>query len=468
MLSIADLFKAMEATRRKAGRAIGEMRADAALRKRAGNVGHLLAGNFGAGAISFGAVILAARALGPEQYGVLALAAAFVQAIERFVSFQTWQPIIRYGAGLIEAEKKNDFKALVKFGFLLDLSTAAAGWAIACSLALFGARIFGWDNEAVSAALLYSLVLLIAINGAPTGVLRLAGRFREIAYVQVVSNAVRVALCVAALFSGSGLLVFVAIWTVTHMLSALLLIAATIRELRRLDALDFMGEPLGRISERFPKIWRFSIVANVSLTVRSSTQQFDTLLVGALVGPAGAGLYHIAKRVAKFAHQAGMQIQAVVFPDIAKHWAAGDVAAFKQVVRQTEMLLAGLCLAGFLMIQFVAAPVIHIFVGEAFAPAAAMLRIQIVAVVLLLCGSVARTALLSMGKETTILAISIVSTLVFFVSAFLLLPTMGAMGANVAHAVEGLIMITGLWIAFRAAFRRASLERSERAPIQTH
>ncbi|NJM36364.1 MAG: oligosaccharide flippase family protein [Rhodomicrobium sp.] len=220
------MFKALETRWRGAGRALAEMRGDAALRKRAINVGHLLLGNFGAAGISLGAVILAARGLGPESYGVLALAASFVQAVERFVSFQTWQPIIRYGANLKEAGATKDFKALIKFGFLLDLSTALGGWAIACGLALLGANLFEWEAETTRAALLYASVLLVAVNGTPTGVLRLVGRFKEIAYVQSISMTVRAILCVWALLAQGGLLAFVAIWTFTHMLGAALLIAA--------------------------------------------------------------------------------------------------------------------------------------------------------------------------------------------------------------------------------------------------
>ncbi|MFN0023039.1 MAG: lipopolysaccharide biosynthesis protein [Parvularculaceae bacterium] len=438
---------------RRAVRAVGEMGAEKAFRKRVGNIGHLMAGNFGAGVISFFAVALAARALGVETFGVLALVSTFIQAIERFVSFQTWQPIIRYGAALKDEGRDGDLKSLIKLGFLLDVAAAIAGFLLAVSLAMVGAARFDWAPEIVNSLVLYSAALLVLITGSPTGVMRLAGRFREIAYFQVVAMTVRCALCVAALWLELGLFAFVAIWAATHVLGALLLMATSIRELKRLDCADFLKAPLSGLSVRFPNIWRFSILANLSLTVRSSAQQLDTLIVGALAGAGGAGLYHIAKRIAKFAQSAGQQVQAVVFPDIAKLWAKGDTAHFRKDVARTEGLLLVLCALGVGATFLLAGPVIDLFAGADYDAAGEMLKVQIIAVAALIAGSVTRTALLCMGRETTVFALSVASTAIFFAAAFALIPRMGAIGANYAHAAAGVFIVIALWTAYRLALK---------------
>lgn len=412
-----------------------------------------MAGNFGAAIISFLAVALAARGLGVEQFGVLALVSTFIQAIERFVGFQTWQPIIRYGAGLREQGRMDDLKSVIKFGFFLDLAAAAAGFCVAAALALFGAQHFGWSPEVVKSLLLYSTALLFLINGSPTGVMRLSGRFREIAYFQVVSMSVRCALCAAALYFKAGLFTFVAIWAATHVLGAQLLLMTAIRELRRLECTNFLGASLKDLSARFPRIWRFSILANLSLSIRSSAQQLDTLLVGALAGASGAGLYHIAKRIAKFAQQAGQHVQAVVFPDIAKLWALGDKTAFRKDVARTEALLLFLCAIGVCATLILAEPVVSIFAGGKFADAGGMLKVQIIAVAAMLAGSVTRAALLCMGRETTVFVIAVVSTAIFFGLAFWLIPVHGAIGGNMAHAAAGVFVVISLWIAYQIALR---------------
>ncbi len=428
---------------------LGEIAVEGAFRKRLINIGHLMAGNFGAGLIAFLAVAIAARGLGVEKFGILALVSTFIQAIERFVSFQTWQPVIRFGAGLKDQGRQDDLKSIIKFGLLLDLAAALAGFLIAVSLAILGAQKFGWSAEIRNSLLLYATVLIFLINGTPTGVMRLAGKFREIAYFQVVAMTVRCGLCAFALAMNAGLFSYVAIWAGTHLLGAFLLILTSLRELRRLDCADFLTASLKNLPQRFPNIWRFSIMANLSLSIRSSAQQLDTLIVGALAGASGAGLYHIAKRIAKFAQQAGQQIQAVVFPDIARLWSLGEIGQFTKDVRRTEALIVGICALGVMATFLLADFVIGLFAGEGFDGAADMLKVQIIAVAALLCGSVTRAALLCMGRETAVFAISVAATVIFFATAFVLIPQFGAIGANVAHAVSGVFLVAALWVTYR-------------------
>jgi len=439
---------------KKFGRAVDEIRSETGFGRRLKNIGHLLAGNFGAAAVSMGTVAIAARALGVERYGELALIVTFVQAIERFCSFQSWQPVIRYGANLHESGRLDDLRSLLKFAFFLDVGAALFGFALASTLAYAGAAAFGWSEGALTGVIIYASVLLFAVTGVPTGVLRLAGKFREIAYFQVVAMGVRLVLCVAAMLMGGGLIAFLAIWTATHILGHLLLIATGYGMLGKIGARDFLRRPIGKISRRFPKIWRFSVLANLSLSVRSSSQQLDTLLVGAFAGAGGAGVYHIAKRISKFALQAGQQVQAVVFPDVAKLWAKGDIRGFQRVVTQTETLLVLICGLGILATLFLADPVVRLLAGEDFTAAAALLKVQIFAVAFLLCGSVTRTGLLCMGRESSVFALAVVATIAFFISAAVLLPRIGPMGANAAHVIQGAILFAGLLAMFRAASKR--------------
>jgi O-antigen/teichoic acid export membrane protein len=434
-------------------REFGGLRSDSALKKRLSNIAHLLAGNFGAALISFAAVMLAGRALGAENYGFLAIAAAFVQAVERLLSFQTWQPIIRYGAGLVDQEDKSDYKALIKFALFLDLSTAIAGWLFAVGAALFGRQVFGWSEESIAPTLIYATVLLFTLNGMPAGVLRLAGRFKLAAYVQSIMMSVRLVLVLIAFQLKWDLTAFSIIWAATHILALVLMLGAAGIELKRQACLDFMQQPFKNFSTRFPNIWRFSLITNFSLTIRSSPAQFDTLLVGAIAGPAGAGYYHIAKRFAKFAEKAGLQIQVVIFPEISKLLARGNLKEFKRVMLQSELMIAVICILAVAATFLLAGPVINFSAGREFDPAADILTAQIVAVALMLIGAAARSGLMALGKETAVLAISLAATAVFFAVSFLTLPAFGAIGASYGHIARGVVWLVCLWVTFIGAMR---------------
>ncbi len=113
------------------------------------------------------------------------------------------------------------------------------------------------------------------------------------------------------------------------------------------------------VTRRFPGIWGFAWSANLSLTLRKSAQEFDTLLVGALTDPAAAGLYHIAKRIGRVGQQVGAQVQAVLYPDVTRLWAQGRVREFKRLIVQIEALLLALSLVGIAVIAVVIHPLLY-------------------------------------------------------------------------------------------------------------
>jgi O-antigen/teichoic acid export membrane protein len=421
------------------------------------NIGHLLTGNFLSAAVAVAAMALAARAIGPTNFGILALGMALTQAMERLLSFQTWQPLIKYGSDLMESGRRDDYRQLIKVTLLLDVSTALVGWLLAVSIILVGGERFGWSEQSVLSGLIYSCVLLTAINGSPIGVLRLAGRFKDIAYLQFIGMSVRLVFSVIGFLLEWGLIGFTLIWAGTTMLSAVMLLVSAAYSLKREGLLDFFGASVSGVSEKFQGFWNFTIGANVSLIVRSAPQQFDTLIVGALTGPTGAGFYHIAKRFGKFAEQAGLQVQAVVYPDIAKLWARGDHQQIRRIFLRTEISMMLLCALGVALTILVAPTGLRLLVGPEYIAASPLVVLQICAISLMLVGSTARSGVLAAGHTNALLVLSSVCAVVFFAFAMRLVPEMGPQGANIAHIVQQGVFLIGVTILFRRASRALSV-----------
>jgi O-antigen/teichoic acid export membrane protein len=427
---------------------------DIHLRRRLLNIGHLLTGNFIGTLIGFVAFALTARALGPNQYGVLALIYTYTRVIDRLVSFQSWQPLIKYGATLYGTEHRSDLSTLLKLGLLLDVAGALSGWLVAVILAVVAAPLLNWNDETLSLTLLYCTVLLFNINGVPTAVLRMAGRFGLLAYGQVFRAVFRLLLCGFGLLMDGGIWTFAIIWMVMEVFGSLMFLGLALIELRRQGIRNLLGAPLLGLTTRFPGIWNFAWSTNLSLTLRSSAQQFDTLLVGALADPASAGLYDIAKRVGRLAQQVGMQVQAVVYPDLSRLWARQEVSEFRKVVLQVEVILAVFGGVGVLFFFFAAKPLVIWSAGHAFSQAAPLIVVQMIAVTFTLTGTAVRSGLLAMGSQSQVLHIAIVSTLVFHATSLALIPHLAGMGASIGHVLMGAVWMIGLTFAFRRALRK--------------
>lgn len=423
-----------------------------ALRARIRNIAHLLTGNAGSVALGMPAVALTARALGPESYGMLALILSYVQATKGFADFQVWQPLIRYGAELDPEVDARRLMALFKYGLMVDAASSLAAWALALAGAALAHLLFGISEELMGAAIGYAIVLPFNIKGTPVAVLRLAGRFRVIAYNQLIAALARLALCVWAFFADAGLIAFVAIWAMTEVLASVLLLGAAFQQLRDQNLHFLHRAIIGDAKRDFPGLVRFTWSSNLSLTIWSGTQQLDTLLVGWLTDPRSAGLYYFVKRIARIVQQAAQQVQAVVFPEVTRLWTTGRHAEFRRVVYQTEWMLAAFGVSMFLAFAIFGHWLIELLAGPAFADASTLLTVQMGALCLTMCGTVMRSGVLAMGEPNTVLKAVVVSTVVFYASAVMLIPRFGAMGGNIAHILLGVT-----WLALLAAAIRKGL-----------
>jgi O-antigen/teichoic acid export membrane protein len=421
---------------------------DAPLRARVVNIGHLLTGNLVGSIVGMLGFLVTARALGATDYGVLALTYSYARAIGLLLGFQSWQPLIKYGAELGGAEHLDDYRSLLKFGLIVDVSAALLSYLVAVGFALLFGPLVGIGEEAIEQVVIYSTVLLFQINGLPTAILRLAGRFRLVAYGSTTAGILRLVLCVAGLLAGAGLKYFVVVWTLSHALGAVFLLGLALMEARRQGARQLLRAPLGGLTKRFKGLWGFTVGSNIELTVRSSASEFDTLLVGAFTDPASAGLYHIAKRLGRLVLQAGVQVQAVLYPDVARLWAQGNFSMFRRTVLQTEIMLAAFGLTILACTILGIQPALDWAVGAEFAAAGPLAIVQMLAVAIALSGSALRIALLAMGKQLVVLRIVLASTLVFHATALVMLPWIGTIGANIAHVVMGLIWLAGLLRAY--------------------
>jgi O-antigen/teichoic acid export membrane protein len=352
--------------------------------------------------------------------------------------------------------RHSELAVLYKFGLILDGAGALSAFLLSAGLAWFAGAYFGLSAESRSLIVLYSTTLLFHINGMPTAVMRLAGRFRMLAYGQVAGAVFRFTCCLAAFLFGGGLLVFALVWMAVQIFSSILLLIMALRELRRQGIVSLFGAPLKGITVRFPGLWNFAWSSYMSLTVRASAQEFDTLLVGALADPVSAGMFHMAKRIGRLAQQAGVQVQAVLYPDVARLWAKGAVDDFKRAIMQVEFLLGALGLALIVFFWLTAEPILRLTAGPEFVAAAPLLWVQSIAVASSLAGIALRSALLVMGRQQQILYLMLAGTVGFYAAALLLIPSMGAMGANIAHIVLALILLVGQIVAFRRALRSGS------------
>ncbi|WP_395327338.1 lipopolysaccharide biosynthesis protein [Novosphingobium sp. BL-8H] len=434
------------------------------IRPRVISLFHLLSGNFGSGMLMVAALSLATHALGKADFGVMVVVLSIGRVCERLVRFESWQPLVRFVAAEEDKGSAERLAQLYAYGLKLDLASALIAGLMAIVLAKLAGAAFGLGEGHVGLVAIYAVAIVCNPRGMASAALRLGGRFRTLAYVQLASSLFRLGFSVVLMHMHAGLTAFVTLWTLAQVMDSLLFNTLGFQALRKSGIPSPLAVSWRGLGHEFPGFLRFAISTNVSSTLRTLTHEVDTLMVGYFAGASAAGLYYLSRRIAKFAQTAGDMIQTVIYPDLARIWARLDRKALERLVRILQTALAGMALCFILVCMAIGRPALVLFFGDDFTDVYPMLFTQLFAVALTLHAAPSRSGLLAMNRPTYVLTVAMFSTVLFFAIALTLMPSQGAIAANYAHVAFGLstalFLDFGLW---RGLGRQRRLEEAGHA-----
>jgi O-antigen/teichoic acid export membrane protein len=439
-------------------------RHDGIARRLVRNLAHLTGGKAVSVMLGMATLALTAKMLGPALLGIVAMIESYGRLIDQLIRLETWQAVIRYGAGALEADDRAKLARLIKLGITIDLFGAVLVAATALVGAPFAARLLHWDAMTLTMAQIYSAALLFGVSSTPVGILRLFDRFAQAAWVEPAIAAVRfAAIAVIWLVDGS-------VWAVVLLGVALIIVERLMmswlawRALRQERVTGILRAPLRGTLAMFPGVAGFVLAANGTVLIRKSTQEADVLIVGAIAGATGAGLYQLARKVALAAAKGGQMIQQVAFPELARLWAAGQRDRFVHLIGRIELITLGLALLLPGVVALAGPRLIPLVAGDGFEDSYVPLLVQSFAVVIFLAGSALRAALMAAGGQGRLLATSALAAIAFYATIFPAVHMLGVVGAAIAHIVFNAISLPLTLLAFRSVTYAARARPDRPAP----
>lgn len=407
------------------------------------NAGVLLSGRTAAGLLGLGALALATRVLGAETFGVLVLIHAYALAIGNLATFKAWQSVIRYGSLCLQDDRRADLQALLCFTTLLDLGSAVVGVAVAVALAPAAASVLGWPAEAVALAMVYSVTILFTLKSTPVGVLRLFDRFDLLAAHEAVAPAVRLLGAAAAYALGAGLGGFVAVWLAAGVAEGVVLWALGVRELARRGLLaGIVGWPRGA-ARVHPGLWGFVWTTNLNASLGQVRRRLAPLIVGWVLGPAPAGLFHVAQRVSAILARPAQLLRQSAYPELAKLVARNELKAVKRLVLRAGLVAAAGGLPVLLVLGALGAPILELVGGPEFTAAYGLLVLLGLARLIHLLGFPLGSALVALGRPGLALRVNLVIAVLFVPTLIGLLHAFGLIGAGL-NTVAFALMTVGV------------------------
>lgn len=404
------------------------------------NIGWLLGGRGFTGVTSIVYLGLAARALGPVGFGLFTLILTYGQLIANIIQFQSWKGVIRFGAVHSAARHFDRLARLLGFTAMLDWFSALAGAAIAAGGVFLIAPLFHWSGDQQHQAAAFTAALLLTSGATPTGMLRLFDRFDLLTYSEAIAPAVRVIGAFVVWSMGGGVTAFLIVWVLAALGQTLATWASAI--LIHGSRLSLGPAAYrGAVAEN-PGLWRFMVQTSVSSSLGFFWLQAGTLAVGAVAGPATAGGFRLADRLATGISKSTETVTRALYPELARLVASDDRATLHKLFVRTSWIAVSLAALVVVICALAGRLILGLVAGPQFSFAQPFLVLLAISSAIELSGFALEPFHNAHGRSDRVLRARLIGTILYVLLLAALLPGLGAIGAAIAAiATSAAVMI---------------------------
>jgi O-antigen/teichoic acid export membrane protein len=424
--------------------------------------GHTTLGVWAASGLSILGTIVAARALGPEEYGSVVLALAVVTSVATFLDITFDEATVFYGNRALASGDFAGLRALLRISLKVDI---AIGIVVTAAILAASAPLADFASAGRIDPILVQLsaltVLVTTADGTAHAVLGLARRTDLRARGMAAQAAFRlIAIFIAVQLGGAE--AFVAAYAAGSAAgSAVLGLMAWRVGWSRWDPGTRSGAPPASASQ----LVRFAIHSSLTTSVQTVSGTIVPVILGRAVGPAAVGIFRVARLPMVVVRTVGGPMQVAMFPEQAKFFADGRVDEIRRSTRAYTLIAFGLGSVGG-GIAYVLMPwLIPLLYSSSFNSAVTPARILLIGALFNFALSWRKSLLAAIGRPEIRTRLAIVQ-LTVTLTVLLVLADMGADGAAIAVSA-GCVSAGVAWLIIaRGLLTRESLIESRERHLQ--
>jgi len=352
-----------------------------------------------------------ARALGPEEFGLIVLMHSYVLMVRTLFNLKPAETFVRFGVPLMDAEETAKVNQLLGLVRSFEWVTMLIACVTAVVFAPLAAGWLGLPDSAGVILMVYSLVLLTSAVGTARGFCRASERFDVLRTAQVIGPAFRLTGVVLAWYLDASWEYFAGAWGLSLALSYLFVWRQGSRLIRD-SGFTPQHLPWGRAATEFEGLPSFTGVVYVQGILDQLPRHIVTLLIGGFLGAANAGLYRVAREIADVLAKPVLLIRQAAFTEITRLGAQGN-GALAGVFRTYGLRLVLPALALVSLASVFREELLALVGGSAYSQAGLLLVLLLVAAAIELVGAILRPIAYAHGKASVALKVQVAAMLTY-------------------------------------------------------
>ncbi|MCZ6761494.1 MAG: lipopolysaccharide biosynthesis protein [Gammaproteobacteria bacterium] len=432
---------------------------DQSLLRRIGrNFGKLLRGRGVAAVLELTTVAVLARSLSPENFGQLVLVQTYVQMVRGLFNFRLHETVVRFGVPVHDANNLHSLRRLLRLTLFIDIAASGASIVVAILAVPLAGLLFDWDQDLIFGALIYSSILLTSAKDTPKGILRLFDRFDALGIQLMISPFLRLLGVLIVSMQVPDVLSFVVVLALGTLAGNIYLIVRGWMEYgRQVGGSLLRGPSIKGWRDEFPDLRGFLSVVYLQSNLDNVQKQAPTLLAGALLGAAGAGMLRIAREATKILSKPGALLQQVLFPNLVRMWT-------RHTANFHSILLRIVLVSGVFGLVFISASIfggrllLTSILGPDYAEAAPLMSLLLFAATLELMVFMLRTGGYAMGLAGKILWLYAISAVLYVIAFIAITPSIGLLGPGFAACFSAAVTLVGISFLVSRGIRDAQLD----------
>jgi len=394
----------------------------------------LFSGGIGASVFASIEVVVLARFLGLEQFGLFTLVISYVKVVNSLLDMKIGEAVVKYITESKEKGKLKTVSSFVKFFYIVDLSSGVISFAVCILLAGVANDLFIKSDDAFSYVLIFSISLLVStVNQSSHAILQSFKKFRHSAFFKVFNNFIKLILILTAFIIQLGIEGFFAAYVVAELVSFLLLQVFVNRVLVQEGMSNWLFADLQEIKSQIREVLWFMMNTAISGFMSfASSSYFPILILGHFSGAEASSLYKIARSIMKVVEKIRNPIYSVVYPALTRISARESYKEFRQLIVHSVKEIVKFIIPVSVLVLIFAEQLIELAFGSEYLPAVGTMRILIVTVMIYAFLYWTWPALLSLGMFG-VKSMVVLITMVLYLSALLILvPRYSHLGAALA------------------------------------